>query len=48
MKANQYELDLLVESIMSSLTKIKRSRGSCEKIFIAPIIKDIPEDFKGW
>jgi len=48
MKVNQYELDLLIESILSSLTKVKRKRGSCEKIFIAPIIKNIPEDFKGW
>lgn len=46
MKTNQYELSLLVEAIQSQLTKEKRSRGKCDKIFIMPITKDIPEDFK--
>jgi len=48
MKVNKYELDMLVEAIQSNLHKVKRPRGSCEKIFIAPITKDIPEDFKNW
>ena len=37
MKVNQYELSLMVEAIQSSLTKEKRPRGECEKIFILPI-----------
>jgi len=47
MKTNQYELDLLVEAIASSLNKVKRKRGECNKItMIPPITKNIPHYFK--
>ena len=47
MNTNQYELDLLVEAIASSLTKVKRKRGECNKLtMIPPITKDIPDYFK--
>lgn len=32
-----YELSLLVDAIESRLTKEKRPRGKCDKIFILPI-----------
>lgn len=45
MKVNKYELDLLIEAVKSRLTKEKRKRGSCDKIYILPT-KDVPEDFR--
>ena len=49
MKTNEYELSLLVEAIASSLVKVKRKRGECNKItMMPPITKNIPEGFKGW
>ncbi len=50
MKSNEYELSLLSEAIQSSLIKVKRKRGECNKItMIPPITKNIPKDFKeGW
>lgn len=48
MEVNNYELSLLVEAIASSLTKIKRPRGSCDKItMIPPITKNLPKYLKG-
>ena len=46
MNLQEYEIKLLVEAITSSLSKVKRPRGDCEKLFILPITKDIPEDFR--
>jgi len=46
LKSNAYELSLLVEAIQSSLVKVKRKRGECDKItMIAPITK-VPDYFK--
>ena len=40
MKTNDYELSLLVEAIKSSLVKVKRSRGPCDKLTMKPPIRD--------
>ncbi|KKM64222.1 hypothetical protein LCGC14_1503600 [marine sediment metagenome] len=46
MKVNDYELSLLVEAIASSLVKVKRPRGSCDKITMKPPITKIPKGFR--
>ncbi len=45
MKTNEYELGLLVEAIASSLTKVKRKRGACDKLTMKPPILKIPDGF---
>ena len=48
MQINHYELLLLVEAIESNLVKVKRPRGSCEKItMVAPITKNLPSYLEG-
>ncbi len=45
MDYNKYEFELLIEAIVASLTKDKRPRGECYRLFIGPI-REVPEYFK--
>jgi len=45
-EVNKYELELLVEAIASSLTKVKRPRGACDKLTMKPPIIKVPKGFR--
>ena len=46
MDYKKYEFDLLLEAIVMSLTKDKRSRGQCDRFEMIAPITELPDYFK--